>query len=244
MKKVYLFGCGFLLLIASYFWGLFRSPDEKIRHITEGSFIEILAPIFWFIAAIILFFIFLKSKSNNRPYFLKTKRNIFYLLLGLIYIFCCGEEISWGQQIFGWETTEIFQKDNAQQETNIHNLWIFQGYDRNLNEKVGFQRWYTSARIFSIFWFLYSVLVPIMNENSIKAQNFFGRIYFPVIPLWISILFLMNYIISRVLAMNQFKIPVHSISEIQETNFAFLFFIASISLYYLHKLLINNIQVK
>lgn len=32
-----------------------------------------------------------------------------------------GEEISWGQRIVGWESTEYFQQSNMQGETNLHN---------------------------------------------------------------------------------------------------------------------------
>ncbi|WP_320177146.1 hypothetical protein [Roseovarius pacificus] len=40
----------------------------------------------------------------------------------LIFVFGAGEEISWGQRIFGWETTEYFLENNRQMETNLHNL--------------------------------------------------------------------------------------------------------------------------
>jgi len=33
-----------------------------------------------------------------------------------------GEEISWGQRIFGWVTPAVLQAENVQGETNLHNL--------------------------------------------------------------------------------------------------------------------------
>ncbi len=33
-----------------------------------------------------------------------------------------GEEISWGQRVFGWETGEAMNRYNLQHETNLHNL--------------------------------------------------------------------------------------------------------------------------
>lgn len=48
----------------------------------------------------------------------------------LIYTLGCfyfgGEEASWGQHWFGWESSEFFNKYNDQQETNIHNtsVWL------------------------------------------------------------------------------------------------------------------------
>lgn len=45
-------------------------------------------------------------------------------LLGLVFFFGAGEEISWGQRIFNTESSEFFQRHNAQGETNLHNLVV------------------------------------------------------------------------------------------------------------------------
>ena len=45
-------------------------------------------------------------------------------LCGLVFLFGAGEEISWGQRIFNTESSEFFLKNNAQQETNLHNLVV------------------------------------------------------------------------------------------------------------------------
>ena len=42
--------------------------------------------------------------------------------LSLVLIVMAGEELSWGQRIFQWETGEFFIENNAQGETNLHNL--------------------------------------------------------------------------------------------------------------------------
>jgi len=44
------------------------------------------------------------------------------LLAGLAVFFIAGEEIAWGQQIFGWQTPELFSEMNAQNETTLHNF--------------------------------------------------------------------------------------------------------------------------
>ncbi len=46
------------------------------------------------------------------------------VLLGLVFFFGAGEEISWGQRIFNTQSSEFFQQHNAQGETNLHNLVI------------------------------------------------------------------------------------------------------------------------
>lgn len=48
-----------------------------------------------------------------------------YLLLALCAFFVAGEEISWGQRIFGWGTPEALDEINHQGETNVHNIrWV------------------------------------------------------------------------------------------------------------------------
>lgn len=47
---------------------------------------------------------------------------VLYLFLCCGLIFLIGEEISWGQRIFGWSTTGVFAEINGQDETNLHNI--------------------------------------------------------------------------------------------------------------------------
>jgi hypothetical protein len=50
--------------------------------------------------------------------------------IGALYVVVCcglvfliGEEMSWGQRIFGWETPEQLKASNKQEETNLHNVY-------------------------------------------------------------------------------------------------------------------------
>jgi hypothetical protein len=45
-----------------------------------------------------------------------------YALLALGLCFLVGEELSWGQRIFGWTTPESLEAINKQGETTLHNL--------------------------------------------------------------------------------------------------------------------------
>lgn len=59
-------------------------------------------------------------------------------LVGLGSLYYAGEEISWGQQIFQWETPEFLAERNRQNETNLHNLigaGVFEVLPRNLLEQ-------------------------------------------------------------------------------------------------------------
>jgi len=51
-----------------------------------------------------------------------------YGVMGLACLYFAGEEASWGQHWFGWETPEGFKGLNDQDETNLHNMssWLDQ----------------------------------------------------------------------------------------------------------------------
>ena len=52
-----------------------------------------------------------------------TMRGLFAFALAASVLLFALEEISWGQRIFGWETTALMLEINEQQENNLHNLF-------------------------------------------------------------------------------------------------------------------------
>lgn len=46
------------------------------------------------------------------------------LVAAIAILIVAGEEISWGQRIFGWMTPAALLAENAQGETNLHNLYV------------------------------------------------------------------------------------------------------------------------
>lgn len=68
-------------------------------------------------AAIVVFALTLKPAAR-----LQRRILVWTALLGLGAIYFAGEEVSWGQWLFGWRTPEYWGGLNDQQETNLHNL--------------------------------------------------------------------------------------------------------------------------
>ena len=70
------------------------------------------------------------------------------LLLTLACVYFAGEEISWGQSIWKWETPPAFEAVNGQNETNLHNA------SRWLNEKprLVIELWILIAGIVLPLW--------------------------------------------------------------------------------------------
>lgn len=83
----------------------------------EDGFSENLQVVFWLMTFFLCFFISRQEwRSGDRLI------AVLYGVLSLAVFFLIGEEISWGQRIFGWATSEDFAAINKQHETNIHNI--------------------------------------------------------------------------------------------------------------------------
>lgn len=235
-KKHYLTGM-FLLafLLLSYLFICSLDEEKAFRLSVEDGIIEYLSGLFFFLASLVSFYHFAVVRSSENSTFVRSGRNYLILLLGLFFLFCAGEEVSWGQRVLGIETPEFMEEENAQKEFNFHNLYMFQGTDKNLNLKTGIKYWFTGHKLFAYFWITYCLLIPLAAAFVTKVRDFLKRIFFPVMPVWLGALFLVNHLASKVCeGMNMFSWPT-PIVETKETLFAFLFLISAICIYVDHK---------
>ena len=106
-----------------------------------------------------------------------TKPWRFLTMTGLLTAFClfgAGEELSWGQRIFGFETSEFFLEHNSQQEAGLHNLEIVVG-DRKykLNRIV-----FGTGLAIAVFIYLL-IMTPLYRRNS-KFRRFVDSFAVPM----------------------------------------------------------------
>ena len=127
------------------------------------------------------FFVFFKIKNW---WFL-----VVTFLLGLLLFIAAGEEISWGQRILGIQSSEYFLKNNAQGETNIHNL-VVNGVKIN---KLVF------STILIIVLSIYLVVIPILYKTSNAVKNLIDNSGVPIPRLYQIISFLIVFGISGLL---------------------------------------------
>jgi len=95
------------------------------------------------------------------------------LLMGLyafLFFFAAGEEISWGQRVFGWEAGEFFTERSERAETNIHNMKIG---EYNLN-KVIFGSTLTAVLL------LYLLVLPVLHSRWSLIRAVAERMVIPV----------------------------------------------------------------
>ena len=83
----------------------------------ELGLIELATPVVATIAAVFGARLFLVVRSTGA-----TQLRIWAALLTVACIYLAGEELSWGQHLFGWSTPESIGALNDQQETNLHNM--------------------------------------------------------------------------------------------------------------------------
>lgn len=88
--------------------------------IREDGPVEWLTVVVYGLAAIIAFTVVMTLRSAHQPVL-----SVLFALFALGLVFVAGEEASWGQRIFGYETPESWASVNTKDETNIHNLSFF-----------------------------------------------------------------------------------------------------------------------
>lgn len=120
-----LIGIAFFVVLYLLYWVIYHfSPEahaywisgEGIRGAEDRSYEWIGFAGFSGAGAFSLLTLFYRKKMPG------NKVALYFLGLGFFYIVCAGEEVSWGQRVFGWETPESFAEANEQGETNLHNL--------------------------------------------------------------------------------------------------------------------------
>ena len=80
----------------------------------EDYWVENLTAVWFLLAGLLLF----ATALVERSFF----RRCVYILGGMAMVFAAGEEISWGQRIFGFATPDFLMHLNESKEFNVHNI--------------------------------------------------------------------------------------------------------------------------
>ena len=147
---------------------------------TEGGFIEYGTSLAFLLSAIFAFPIgkfFLKNQNNILGYL--------YYLISASTFFIGMEEISWGQKLIGFESSEFFQNYNSQDEITLHNLiWVNEYLDKGLM---------FVALIAGISWLVYRLISK--TKHNYQAKFIIPRWFFAS---FFIIVFLFFYLIEYI----------------------------------------------
>lgn len=221
------------VLILLYSILLLRA-DIVIKVASEDGIVEYLGALSFLLAAIIFGWLYIKSNQSNNLWIFKTKKNIFFILLSLLFVFAAGEEVSWGQRLIGFETPSYIESSNQQGEFNLHNLPIFHANNAQGEKKSGLARLLTAERLFAFFWLSYCLVIPLMANTFGWAKTLVKTVSLPLVPIQIGMLFLLSHLIYKaiemVLVMKDSPL-LWQMTEIKETSMAFL--ILTMSVYFM-----------
>ncbi len=100
-----------IFFFAAVFINDSRLHDELTR---EDGWAEYLTAVAFFLAGLVT----AATAYMERSWTLRS----FYFLGAVAMLFVAGEEISWGQRLFEWETPDFMMSLNQQGESNLHNI--------------------------------------------------------------------------------------------------------------------------
>jgi len=151
--------------LMGFVWSYIDHDTFKHYFVVEDGFTE------WSTVVFLLIGLFVCVK---RVWLLKDQKPLLFLfmtsLLALFFFFGAGEEISWGQRIFNVESSEFFVENNAQGETNLHNLMVG---DTKLNKVI-------FGKGIGILLLLYlAVLIPLYKKKE-GVKQFLDRFAVPI----------------------------------------------------------------
>ena len=192
-----------VIIITTGFALFFFNISLFYQYVIEDGLVEWLTVAGLFLACIVCFSRFFKLIGKRSLWFLTV-----CFLLGAFLFFVSGEEISWGMRILNIKPSEFFEKNNAQAETNFHNL-VVNGVKIN---KLVF------SLILTTVFGIYLVVVPIMHSKNEVVRNFLNRSAIPIPRVYQVISFVLLFIIVSLL--RDGKSP-----ELLECGAALLFFL-------------------
>jgi hypothetical protein len=191
---------------------------------SEDHYFENVGAISLFAASFMMFYAFFHAVKNRSLTKMSWIKQLAYLGLAILFLFGAGEEISWGQRIFGIETPAGLQEINKQDEITVHNI-VIDGQD--IPFEFGFD----------VFWGLYIVLIPLVLLFSVPLRNFASK-FLPIVYWGLGSLFIINYLTAKVafrLFSETYKfngVPlIQAVQEVKESNYEF--FYALVCLYLL-----------
>lgn len=223
-----LFGTGLTGLIAAYTALLVFDMSQLAVLVSEDGLIESLGALFFGLAGGVFVYLYVKTRARTVMRWPRLKGNVFFLLLGIAMLFVAMEEISWGQRIIRFPTPEAIRSLNLQEEFNIHNLWLFHGKTETGERKSFWALMLNMDRLFSLFWFTFCFVIPLLAATVVPIRKFLETMPFPIPPLYLGILFVANYIVSKTVVIGQSGPFQHWSVEIKESIIALLFLLVSI----------------
>ena len=207
------------------------SPETHHFLLTEDGLVEWVGALAWWAAAAC----FLAAMGRGWRYIGKLGK-FWYVVLALITFVAGGEELSWGQRVFGYATPEAIAEANLQGEFNLHNLQVFDiRDDRDDNaRKSGWRQWITFSKLGALIWSGYLILLPFATTLSPVLNKLAVWLSVPVPPLLVAVSGLLGFASFTVFKLldrarvDQPMLVNSDLNEYKETLIALLFMLSAL----------------
>ena len=137
----------------------------EFYYVIEDGFIE------WMT---VLPLLLMAAISIKRLLRLPAQRSAYFKISVLLFLgfclFAAGEELSWGQRLFNWKSTDFFTANNAQKETNFHNL-IVAGTSINI---------LIFSRLMMVVMIIYLLVLPVLYSRNPKIARLAEKFVIPI----------------------------------------------------------------
>jgi len=191
-----------LIFILSLYFGFSNAEYFNKNFAMEDGFVEYTTALMLLLISVLCLYRLFTIK--NKPLLWKVGIAMFAIL----FFFGAGEEISWGQRIFEVESSDFFKENNAQAETNLHNLVV----DGKKVNKIIF------SQLLMVIMVLYLIVSPILYRKKEWFKNLVNRFAVPIVKLHHAIAFIISTIL---VAIN----PPDRKWEVYELAFGVIFFL-------------------
>jgi hypothetical protein len=221
-----------LAIILGISWGIVAllAPGELAVLTVEDGWFEWATAVGFLGASVVFLVGFVRNRAANPPVLVRVPRNILLLGFSILFFVAFGEEISWGQRVFGLKSPTLFSEKNRQGEINIHNLEIFHGRDLSGARKTGLASWLVVDRLFTVFCLIWLLALPLSAKVNERIAHWLGRLKVPLAPVWIGAVFLANYLLSKAFEQGPDSFVTHSVVEVKECTSAFVVLAAAVAI--------------
>jgi len=165
----------FIICSVGLYFGLTDENFFNKTYAQEDGLVEYSTAIMLFsISILCLYRLFTIQKGKTMTWKIGT------LLFALLFLFGAGEEISWGQRIFNVASTEFFIENNAQGETNLHNLVVG---ETKINKVI-------FSQLLMVVMVLYLIVSPILYRKQEWFKKLANSFAVPIVKWHHTIAFL------------------------------------------------------
>lgn len=182
----------YLFLIVIFGLGIYFANTDLTYfdevYTVEDGFVESGSAIFLFAASMLLLYRFFKLFKHKELFW-----KVGVLGLALVFFFGAGEEISWGQRIFNVESSQYFLENNAQGETNLHNLVV---EDTKINKLI-------FSQLLTVVLVIYLIITPFLYRKFEWIKNLANKFAVPIVQWHHTISFLVGTVLLLFISSNR-----------------------------------------